>query len=196
MTATRRCLLQLGPAKVGMGDVATVAGLSRATVYKYFAAREELMQAVTAEAMKLVALDIDDGMSTKGTLAERLANAAAVVTIWTALSRSRPAQLLSGADEAFIDLQNAPPILDMICEALQPYLERALEDGEISPGVSVARATEWVARALLSITAIPYARTFDIDAPGSSAAFIRDFIVTGLTGRSESGRAPQRRHKR
>src|SRR5205807_2307219 len=46
LDAARRCLLQYGSAKLGMNDVAKIAGVSRGTVYNYFADRTTLLSAV------------------------------------------------------------------------------------------------------------------------------------------------------
>jgi AcrR family transcriptional regulator len=50
MDAAIACLSRYGLEKTGVGDIASVAGVSKPTIYNYFASRDELLQSAIARA--------------------------------------------------------------------------------------------------------------------------------------------------
>jgi AcrR family transcriptional regulator len=48
LDAAEECLTQFGPQKTSMEDVARAAGMSRATVYRYFDNRDALLRGVAS----------------------------------------------------------------------------------------------------------------------------------------------------
>jgi len=49
LDAAQRCIERWGPVKTSMEDIATEAGVSRRTVYQYFATREDLITALAVQ---------------------------------------------------------------------------------------------------------------------------------------------------
>src|ERR1700761_8507930 len=49
LDAARRLVLRTGARKLSMSDVATLAGVSRPTIYRYFASKEDLIDALGAQ---------------------------------------------------------------------------------------------------------------------------------------------------
>src|SRR6201996_4120839 len=49
LDAARRLVLRTGARKLSLSDVATLAGVSRPTIYRYFASKEDLIDALGAQ---------------------------------------------------------------------------------------------------------------------------------------------------
>src|SRR5437016_14545038 len=64
LDAVLRCIGRFGFAKTTIDDIAREAGCSRATLYRYFDGKPEIVRsAVTAERDRIVALVVDAGRS-------------------------------------------------------------------------------------------------------------------------------------
>ena len=158
-----------GPTGVGMNDIATAAGCSRATVYRYFENRRALQLAfVNREALRLAQL-IRDRTASIPDPGERL-----VTAVLTALElvRSTPtlaAWFESGADLAS-ELAESSAIIEAVSVAFLADVGRDAGDQ--------TRQARWIVRCILSLLTVP-----DPD----ERALIEEFVVPVLLSRTAVG---------
>ncbi len=120
----------------GMGDLASEAGISRATVYRHFATREALIDAIAREASAQAERSVAETRLGEGSATEALER---LVGAWLDLA------------DRFAFLQLAPPSLSdedrehrrrVLREPLLELIRRGQAAGEFSAAVS----PEWAAR--------------------------------------------------
>lgn len=148
-----------------MADVAEAAGVGRATLYRYFASREDLLRALTKAA-------IDDASA-------RLVDADLEhVAVPEALARMARALVVSGSK--FIVIMDDPQHIDpdevehRVGDPLRAVLRRGMEDGTIRRDLPVeVLARLWGG---LLVSTIQSMRAFDIGVERASAAMISVFL--------------------
>ena len=138
-----------------MSEVAREAGVGRATLYRYFAGKDPLIEAlVLREARELFALlDAELGAEEEPhSLFERGLLAALAHlrshSLLQRILREEPQSILP-----FLTVQGAP-LLEAAVEFATPYIERAVKAERIEP-VDPRAAAEWGARVLLSLLLTP-----------------------------------------
>jgi len=172
--ATVRCIGRVGVAKTTLDDVAREAGCARATVYRYFPGKQQLVNAVVArEAHRLTEATLDAAAA-----ADDLAGAAtAVLTVG--------AQFLSSHDALRFVLECEPELLlphitfehgdDLLAACavrLAPAFTRFVDEAHAE------RMAEWLVRIGLSYLCSPEAALlFD---RASVRALVEDFVLPGL----------------
>jgi AcrR family transcriptional regulator len=174
------CIGRVGLAKTTFDDVAKEAGLSRATVYRYFSGRRPLLLALVARE------------------AGRLAD---VVRAAVAGTDSAADALVAAAGAAVEHLESVEAlrfVLEHEPETVMPFLalDRANQAFDAAAAIAVellhpwldapaaARAGEWLARLvtayIVSLDCADGAPTCLAD-PDAVRALVADFVVPGLT---------------
>jgi len=125
LDAARRLVLRTGARKLSLSDVATLAGVSRPTIYRYFASKEDLIDALGAQERRRFAAAMQratDGVTGVARLE------AAIDVVATFLEDQPPGSQLD-LEPGFAHQQMAGA-LPMITEGLTAVLEQcAREDG-------------------------------------------------------------------
>jgi AcrR family transcriptional regulator len=179
LTAAHECVREFGVRRTSMERVADRAGVSRAGLYRYFANKQLLVDAVLARNGNLVRIALSRQLEGVPNLADKVAVAAR-------FGRFPPPQLLllrlnDTEPEALALLltTGARPFLERATRFWEPHVASAVERGEVAPELDVSEAAEWVARSLFALsTTPPIALTgADPDAYGDHA---RRFIVAGM----------------
>ena len=174
--ATLACIARHGLSKTTIDDIAREAGCSRATLYRYFGSRAELVAAaVQTEASRVVAL------------AREVAGAAATLED-AVVGVLRVAGLELGEHPALRFDADVEP------EQVLPYLtfaggDRFLQDAAtaIAPcftrfvGADAPRAAEWVARIGLALWLSPTAPVALSDAD-ALRGYVRAFVLPAIQG--------------
>lgn len=176
--------------KTTVEDVATTARVSRATVYRYFDGRDELILGVLMrEADRFL-----------GRLAKRLATQpdfpTAIVdgvqfTI-NAVRKDAHLALLFSPEVAGLTAGIAgasEALFKRTAEFLRPLLEGAQASGELRPGVDLDEAAEWLLRTVLSLLTAPgpVERT-----PAEQRRFLVTFLVPALAANAPQPTPPRR----
>lgn len=177
--AAEACLDRFGPAKTTLEDVAAEANVSRATIYRYFANRDELLLGV-------VLRELD--RSNDGSLDDFLASAtgpdaAADVLVESAaylLSsiRANPKlQIFLNRDGAAAVSGASAAFFRAFADDVRPYLEPAQQRGVLRQDIDLDEAAEWILRCILSLLVVegPAART-----PDDERRLLRNFLVPAL----------------
>jgi len=175
LDAAERCFAHYGVAKTTVEDVASQARVSRATVYRYFEGRDELLMGVLvregARFMEGLAASFDPDVDPAVALVET-----ALATIEGVRSNVRLAMLFA-PDTAGLTLTlpgARERIFMMTARYLGPLLRAAEEQGRLRSGVDVEEASEFVLRLTLSM--------LELDDPANTrdSAELREFLTRFL----------------
>lgn len=167
LDAAERLFTEHDAASVGMGDVATAAGCSRATLYRYFENRDALYTAYVHRETHRVFRDVGERVSATGDPGDRLLDAVVV-----ALHRVRESPSLASwfAPEQRPIGGEIAERSEVIQALTEGYL-RALgwDDG------GVERRARWVVRVMVSLLMFP--GRDDTDERAMLAEFLLPAIV-------------------
>jgi AcrR family transcriptional regulator len=167
-------LLVEGGEPSSMSDVAKAAGLSRATLYRYFPTREQLLQALRVTAVevfstRLAGADLDAVPVAEGVA--RVARVVAAVGSEYAVLVGRPRPAHSGED----DQRFKAPILAL--------LRRGIEDGTFRPELSIDELT-YLFGSLLQTAAQMAVQ--DLAGVEKAAALVTSVFLHGTQRRKET----------
>jgi AcrR family transcriptional regulator len=169
--ATLNCVARHGLAKTTVDDVAREAGCARATLYRYFGGKRELVDITVAHEAARIADDIRAAGDAESTLED------AVVAMSVRAARElREHQALQFIFAFEPELALPHVTFDAAAgAAVAPALARFL------PAERADRAGEWLARVVLTHGLSP---TSPIDLTDEAAvrALVREFVVPGLVG--------------
>jgi len=174
LDATLACIARHGLSKTTIDDIAREAGCSRATLYRYFGSRQDLVAAaVRAEALRVV--DLARGVAGAATTLED-----AVVGVLGVAGRElgehaalrfvadvEPEQLLP-----YLTFAGGDRFLHDAAETLAPCFARFVGD-------DATRAAEWVARIGLALWLSPTAPISLADAE-TLRGYVRAFVLPAL----------------
>jgi len=176
LEATYACVARWGLSKTTVEDAAREAGLSRATVYRYFpGGRDELVAAVVSwqyvEFFTRLYEEVLDAASLEEVLERGLLFARRAVLEHQVLQKvlqTEPEVLLPQ-----LTLQSNRTIA-AIATFLEPYLLRH----PLAEGVDVHEAADFLARMILTYIASP--GHWDMSDPGQVAALVRTELLAGV----------------
>ncbi len=157
LDAAQRLVFRAGARKLSLSEVAARAGVSRPTIYRYFASKEELIDALGKRERRRFNAAMDHAMSGVAGVA-RLE--AAIDVVATFVEAQPPGRLLD-LEPAFAHDQMAQA-LPMLAEGLTTVLRRCAREGAFATAVDPADLAGAVARTALSHYIFP-------DADGGAA---------------------------
>lgn len=145
LEAARRLVLRTGARKLSLSDVATLAGVSRPTVYRYFASKEDLIDALGTHERRRFDAAMERAMSGVTGIA-RLE--VAVDLVATFVEDQPPGRRLD-LDPGFA-LDQMARALPMISERLTVVLEQCAREGGVDAAASARDRAGAIARVALS----------------------------------------------
>ncbi|MGC8463600.1 MAG: TetR/AcrR family transcriptional regulator [Acidimicrobiales bacterium] len=176
LEATYACVARWGLAKTTVEDAAREAGLSRATVYRYFpGGRDELVRSVVTwqfvHFFLLLYEEISDADSLEEVMERGIRFAHQAIVGHDVLQRileTEPERLLPT-----LTVEGGRTV-GVIADFLRPYL---LRHG-LAPGVDVGQAADFLARMVLSYISAP--GRWDLDEPDQVARLVRNELLAGV----------------
>jgi AcrR family transcriptional regulator len=175
LDAALTCLGRVGLAKTTLDDVAREAGCARATVYRCFPNKQQLLSALVAREADA----LRDALVTATALSETLGDAiTGVITTAVAALRDHPALVFISTHEPevllpFLAFEREDAVLRTAAVLVAPAYARFLND------VDATRLGEWIARIALSYLFSP-SENFDIGDAGHVRALVDDFVLPGF----------------
>jgi AcrR family transcriptional regulator len=172
------CIARFGLTKTNLDDVAREAGCSRATLYRYFDGKPELVRRTVAyESARVISLVVD-AARVQPTFAD------SVVAVVTTAARELVAHdalqfLLSHEPEAVLGHLAFGPgdrVLVHFGDALVPAFTRWLD------AARAARAGDWLARVLRSYVLMPQP-PIDLTDDAVARRFLQELVIPGLESR-------------
>lgn len=145
LDATRRLLVTAGARKLSLSDVATLAGVSRPTIYRYFASKEDLIDALGAQERRRFDAAMDRAMTGVAGVA-RLEAAVDVVVSFVA---DQPPGRQLDLDPRFA-LEQMGQALPMITKGLTAVVQQCARENGIDAAVSARGLAGAIARVALS----------------------------------------------
>lgn len=150
--AAETCFSRYGVGKTTVEDVANEASVSRATVYRYFSDRDELILGVLMREAGRYFERLADHLETQPGLAEAVVEGV-MFTIDSVRADQHLAMLFSpeavGITSSVAGTSEA--LFATVTAFLRPLFERGRETGELRSGIDIDEAAEWVLRMLLSL---------------------------------------------
>lgn len=148
--------VRVGPERIRMGEIALRANVSRASLYRYFASKDELIRAWTSRELESIFAAADKAAADGETFDERLAAgfASAVIAlrehpVFRAVVISNNTQIVRSTLESGEAIEQARGLL------LERFNE-AVHAGRLSVGQFDAAVTgELIARIAVSLTTVP-----------------------------------------
>ncbi len=179
--AAEQCLTAKGIRATTVSEVAEVAGVSRGWLYRHFPDKADLLGAAIVrlndafwgEASTL--LDSVSGLDQQialGVVQARTASEAPGALVLK-LRREEPE-----AFTACVGL-GVRGLIPEIAEFWVPYVQAAVDAGEIHPDTDCAEAGEWIARIMMSLATVP-GEQCDVDDRDSVLRHARRYIVAAL----------------
>lgn len=181
LDATEKMLAERGIRGTTVQQVADLAGVSRAWLYRHFADKQAMVGAAIVRLTESFWTDARSELDELGTFAEQLTAGVRIGrgayddpgTLLLRLRTDEPDEFAACAGAGVTALV---PDLALFWK---PFVEAAIERGEVHAAHDPDEVSEWVARILISIGTAPGA-TVDADDPVSVRRQIDRFVMPGL----------------
>jgi len=143
------CLEQFGPQKTSMEDVARAAGMSRATVYRYFENRDALLLGVASRQASALASEAISYLSRFNTISDWLVEGL-LFTLREIPNRPVFASLVTSLDSRASGslLLGSTGLVQIGVNVLQPMFANAKEQGLLRDDIDPEMLIEWLLRML------------------------------------------------
>ena len=169
------CIARFGLAKTTLDDVAREARCSRATLYRYFDSKRDLVRRTTAGELERITTTMVEAARSEITFADAVVGA--VVTAARELTTHAALRFLLEHEPAAVltHLAFAPGdrVLTEVGDALAPAFTRWLSEPD------AIRAGDWLARVLRSYVLMPEPAV-DLTDARAARAFLMQFVIPGL----------------
>jgi len=145
LDAAQRLVFRTGARKMSLSDVATLAGVSRPTIYRYFVSKEELIDALGKRERRRFGAAMDK--ATSGVVG--IARLEAAVDVVATFVEDQPPGRLLDLEPGFAHEQMAQA-LPMLTEVLMVVLRRWAREDASAPPVNPGDRAGAIARTALS----------------------------------------------
>ncbi len=150
LDAAQRIVMQTGARRLSLTEVATLAGVSRPTLYRYFTSKEELIEALGKREYRRFNAAMAAAVADKAGV-ERLA---ASIDVAAGFLRNQPPRDLIDLDPGFVN-EEVARVLPMMTAALTEVLSMGVDEDVLPGGVDPAHLAAAVARTALSHYVFP-----------------------------------------
>jgi AcrR family transcriptional regulator len=179
LEAALRCFARKSVSRTSIEDIAQAAGCARATVYRYFSSKGEIViESIKHEAQRFFS-----------TLASRLEGKRRFEEVFVVCATTSD-ELIAGHRVLRVIMEaepelllphvalDAPLVVTVSRSFLEPYIARLIEEGDLAPG-EPSEIAEWIVRIILGFLVVPSFR-FDLGRPESMYRLASDYIAPCL----------------
>lgn len=175
--AAEACFSRFGVAKTTLEDIAGEAGVSRATVYRYFeGGRDEIILGVVLREARTFLANLERRVQREESLADAIVEGV-LYTVAAVRKNERLALLfapeVAGQTTSIAGASTA--LFELAGDFLRPIFEAARAQGQLRDGIVAEDAAEFVLRMILSLLSVRGPRQ-------RSQAKERDFVRTYCAG--------------
>jgi len=179
VTAATTCFERWGVPRTRMEDIAREAGIARPTLYRYFASKEALQQAVMVRHIRRRAGELHARLPRSGPAGPLILQA--LLAGSTEPSGDHVSESVLGSEVVHNTARlvgESGAIAAAMYEYWEPYLRHAAERGELRPGVTIDSAVRWLTMMVFYFLTLP-----EVAPPRDRLAvdlqtFVVDAIVT------------------
>jgi len=181
LAAAQRCFVRFGLEKTTMDDIAAEAGLSRATIYRYFNSKMEIAEEIglrgVAAINATVVTQIAPITDPVARLVEAIATSIEFVTQDVYLRG-----LLTGEMRPVMQgLREHSHGIDELTRArYEPLLHAAIEAGELSANLSLDEVIDWIMLVEIALITRDTTAAFGTD---GLRAYLSRYVIHGLAAR-------------
>lgn len=150
LDAAQRLVMQTGARRLSLTEVATLAGVSRPTLYRYFTSKEELIDALGKREYRR----FNAAMAAAVANTTGVARLEAAIEVAAAFLQDQPPRDLIDLDPGFVNEQVAR-VLPMMTAALTEVLTLGLDENVIPGGADPVHLAAAIARTALSHYVFP-----------------------------------------
>lgn len=175
--AAEACFSRFGVAKTTLEDIATEAGVSRATVYRYFdGGRDEIILGVVLREAGVFLDDLQRRVQRQSDLADAIVEGI-LYTVASVRKNEHLALLFAPevAGQTTTIAGASTALFELTTDFLRPIFEQARHEGQLRDGVVAEDAAEFVLRMILSLLSVEGPRR-------RSEAKERQFVRTFCAG--------------
>jgi AcrR family transcriptional regulator len=188
VAAAIRCIVRRGSGRVSMDEVADEAGVSRATVYRYYRTREDLLLGVILsrldEAMTHVVRSLEEPGNAARSIPELILVSTGLTeggTVSEALFSPDSRPLVTSVEAS------ALPILEGAFRHVAPLLEQWQADGQLAADLDIWTTARWLYLISVMLTSPPWP-----DMPlADKRAFLDRYVVRALLADPSGNAIPQ-----
>jgi len=158
LDAAEQCFARFGLRKTTMEDVARAGGVSRATLYRYFKNRDELLLGVVEREARATAEIIKTRLEGIDHPGEHLVEG--FIATLDEIPKHPTLAMVVDPDSAGMTSRlvlNSERLANIALEIMLPVMQPAQERGLLRDNVDVAAMIEWIYRLLSSYLAVPSA---------------------------------------
>lgn len=158
LDAAEKCFAQFGLTKTTMEDVAQSAGMSRATVYRYFKNRDELLLGVVEREANRTAKDLKIKLASITDPGEYIIEG--IVQSLVEIPKRPALAMLFGPDAVGLTSRlvlSSGRLAEIGLSLLIPVIEPAREKGVLNDNIDFDVMIEWIFRILSSYLTVPSA---------------------------------------
>jgi AcrR family transcriptional regulator len=145
LDAAQRLVFRTGARRMSLSDVATLAGVSRPTIYRYFVSKEELIDALGKRERRRFDIAMDNAMS--GVVG--VARLEAAIDVVASFVEDQPSGRLLDLEQGFAHEQMAQA-LPMLTEVLTAALQRCVREDAFAAAIDPRDLAGAIARTALS----------------------------------------------
>jgi AcrR family transcriptional regulator len=178
------CWLLSGTAKTSVRDVAEAAGLSRATLYRYFPDRTTLMRAIRRHEQDSFSETVRGRVREVRTLRDAVAVMAEVAADRALRYRSSSS---GGAvdDPGLVLLTRPSPTL--VRALIGPFIDYAAATGQLVDEISSKQASDWISLCLSTVYWLPRSWPADLSSARAIGGLYADRICGGIVAPACTG---------
>lgn len=176
--AAERYVERNGLARVRIEEIATEAGCSRATIYRYFDDKDDLVREVLVRRARMLARRLGRRLGDIDDPGELLVQG--VVRGVEEFRRDEYFESFYGPEVAGTTTRLAGgsgAIHSVVREVMQPLFDLAERAGRLRPGVTPDAATDWVLLVTTALLTIPVA---NVQSRADQEEFLRTFLVPAI----------------
>ncbi len=179
--AAEQCLTAKGIRATTVSEVAEVAGVSRGWLYRHFPDKAELLGAAIVRLNDAFWTESRTRLDAVTGLDEQIATGVGLALAASETPGALVLKLRQEEPEAFTACVGVGVrgLIPDIAAFWVPFVQAAVDRGEIHPDTDCAEAAEWIARIMMSLATVP-GELCDVDSHESVLRHARRYIVAGL----------------
>jgi AcrR family transcriptional regulator len=178
LAAAQRCFVRFGLEKTTMDDIATEAGLSRATIYRYFNSKMEIAEEIGLRGVAAINASVITQIAPITDPVERLVEAIATSIEWVTQDVYMRGLLTGDMRSVMQGLREYSQGIDELTRArYEPLLYAAIEAGELWADLVVDEVIDWIMLVEVALITRDTPAAFGTD---GLRAYLSRYVIQGL----------------